>query len=82
MLTILSRRLLANTSQNLVKSVANNSTRIKHYSNGAYEGDGKTTVTVLNKDIDSGLMVDTYSQYGFRLNNDLVVMGPMAIFPK
>ncbi|KAL5289040.1 hypothetical protein ACFFRR_009316 [Megaselia abdita] len=27
-------------------------------------------------------MVDTYSQYGFRLNNDLVVMGPMAIFPK
>lgn len=28
---------------------------------GAYEGDGKTTVTVLNRDADYGLMVDGIS---------------------
>lgn len=81
MLATLSRRFLPTTTQNLLKTIAISS-RFQQYSNGAYEGDGKTTVTVLNKEYDSGLMVDTFSQYGFRLNNDLVVMGPMAIFPK
>lgn len=49
---------------------------------GAYEGDGKTSVTLLNKEHDLGLMINSYSQYGFRLNNSLFVLGPMAIFPK
>lgn len=80
MLPTISRRFLGNRTQNLVKSVVNASKF--QYSNGAYEGDGKTTVTVLNKEVESGLMIDTYSQYGFRLNNDLVVMGPIAIFSK
>lgn len=48
----------------------------------AYEGDGKTTVSVLNKDRDDVLLVDSYSTIGFRLNNGLYVIGPMAIFPR
>lgn len=48
----------------------------------AYEGDGKTTVSVLNKDRDDVLLVDSYSTAGFRLNNGLYVIGPMALFPR
>lgn len=48
----------------------------------AYEADGKTKVNILNKELDLGLMVNGFSQYGFRLNNDMVIMGPMAIFPR
>lgn len=48
----------------------------------AYEGDGKTSVRVLNKELDRGLMIDAYSQAGFRLNNGINVVGPMAIFPR
>lgn len=54
---------------------------IRRYST-AYEADGKTTVTLLNTEEDAGLMVNSYSQLGFRLNNNVFVMGPMAIFPK
>lgn len=31
---------------------------------------------------DAGLMVDAFSQVGFRLNNGLSVVGPVALFPK
>ncbi|XP_075988752.1 NADH dehydrogenase [ubiquinone] 1 alpha subcomplex assembly factor 3 [Anticarsia gemmatalis] len=48
----------------------------------AYEGDGKTTVKVINQDYELGLMIDSYATYGFKLNNGLTVLGPMAIFPK
>lgn len=47
----------------------------------AYESDGKTTVNILNQSQDSPLMIDSYSRVGFRLNNGLLVFGPMAIFP-
>uniref|UniRef100_A0A182NFV5 NADH dehydrogenase [ubiquinone] 1 alpha subcomplex assembly factor 3 n=1 Tax=Anopheles dirus TaxID=7168 RepID=A0A182NFV5_9DIPT len=47
-----------------------------------YESDGKTSVTILNKEAEAGLMINSYSQYGFRLNNDMVVVGPMAIFSR
>jgi hypothetical protein len=47
-----------------------------------YEGDGKTTAQVLNKDLESGLMVNSISKIGFRLNNDMLVVGPMVIFPR
>ncbi|XP_310380.3 NADH dehydrogenase [ubiquinone] 1 alpha subcomplex assembly factor 3 [Anopheles gambiae] len=47
-----------------------------------YESDGKTSVTILNKEADAGLMINSYSQFGFRLNNDMVVIGPMAIFSR
>ncbi|XP_028169242.1 NADH dehydrogenase [ubiquinone] 1 alpha subcomplex assembly factor 3 isoform X2 [Ostrinia furnacalis] len=48
----------------------------------AYEGDGKTTVRVINQEQDLGLMIDSYATYGFRLNNGITVLGPMAIFPR
>lgn len=47
-----------------------------------YEGDGKTSVSILNQEIDGGLMINSFSQMGFRLNNGIMVIGPMAIFPK
>ncbi|XP_055390461.1 NADH dehydrogenase [ubiquinone] 1 alpha subcomplex assembly factor 3 [Condylostylus longicornis] len=48
----------------------------------AYEGDGKTKVQILNKELDIGLMINSYNQYGFRLNNNMSIVGPMAIFSK
>ena len=48
----------------------------------SYEGDGKTSVSIMNKEVDAGLMINSFSQMGFRLNNGLMVIGPMAIFPK
>ncbi|XP_042221819.1 NADH dehydrogenase [ubiquinone] 1 alpha subcomplex assembly factor 3-like isoform X2 [Homarus americanus] len=33
-------------------------------------------------EIEAGLMVDSYSQVGFRLNNGMSVIGPIALFPK
>ncbi|CAB3362782.1 Hypothetical predicted protein [Cloeon dipterum] len=47
-----------------------------------YEGPGKTTVSFLNEDADNGLLVDSYSQLGFRLSNGVFVVGPVALFPK
>ncbi|XP_045595619.1 NADH dehydrogenase [ubiquinone] 1 alpha subcomplex assembly factor 3 isoform X2 [Procambarus clarkii] len=44
--------------------------------------DPGSIVKVLNLDVDAGLMVDAYSQLGFRLNNGMSVIGPIAIFPK
>ncbi|XP_063708455.1 NADH dehydrogenase [ubiquinone] 1 alpha subcomplex assembly factor 3 [Culicoides brevitarsis] len=65
--------------QNINKST--NYGQIRSYS-GAYDCDGKTTMSLLNADHEYGLMVDSYSQLGFRLNNRVFVLGPMAIFPK
>lgn len=47
-----------------------------------YDGDGKTSVNILNKEMENGLMINSYSQFGFRLNNELVIVGPMAIFSR
>lgn len=51
-------------------------------SKAAYEGEGKTTVKVINQDYELGVMIDSYSTYGFKLNNGLTILGPMAIFPR
>uniref|UniRef100_A0A2R5LDU3 NADH dehydrogenase [ubiquinone] 1 alpha subcomplex assembly factor 3 n=1 Tax=Ornithodoros turicata TaxID=34597 RepID=A0A2R5LDU3_9ACAR len=48
----------------------------------SYEGDGKTTVSVLNKIRDDILLLDSYSTSGFRLNNGLFVIGSVAVFPR
>ncbi|EDV56881.1 NADH dehydrogenase [ubiquinone] 1 alpha subcomplex assembly factor 3 [Drosophila erecta] len=48
----------------------------------AYDYDGKTKVTIFNTETDLGLMVTGYSQYGFRLNNDMVLIGPISVFPR
>ena len=49
---------------------------------GTYEGDGKTSVTLLNRDVDDLLLIDSYSTHGFRINNGLFVCGPAAFFPR
>ncbi|EDW01892.1 NADH dehydrogenase [ubiquinone] 1 alpha subcomplex assembly factor 3 [Drosophila grimshawi] len=48
----------------------------------AYDADGKTKVTIFNTDTDVGLMITGYSQYGFRLNNNMVLLGPITVFPR
>lgn len=63
-------------------AIRNVHTTLKQYQTNTYEGDGKTKVQILNKEIDLGLMINSYSQYGFRLNNELKVVGPLAIFPR
>lgn len=47
----------------------------------AYDGDGKTTVTVLNDDESHLNLVNTYSAYGFRLHNNLFIYGSILLFP-
>lgn len=42
----------------------------------------KTITTILNSEADNGLMIDAYSEVGFRLNNNFTVLGPMIIFPR
>ncbi|XP_074109427.1 NADH dehydrogenase [ubiquinone] 1 alpha subcomplex assembly factor 3 [Cotesia typhae] len=49
---------------------------------GAYEGEGKTTVTILNKDPEYGLMIDGVSSVGFKLNIGITVLGAMILFPR
>ncbi|RZC39788.1 zinc finger protein 2-like [Asbolus verrucosus] len=49
---------------------------------GAYEAEGKTTVNILNNETELGLMINGFSQMGFRLNNDITVLGSMVIFPR
>ncbi|XP_015519920.2 NADH dehydrogenase [ubiquinone] 1 alpha subcomplex assembly factor 3 [Neodiprion pinetum] len=48
----------------------------------AYEGDGKTTISILNRDEVYGLMINSYSKIGFRLNNGISIIGSLAIFPR
>ncbi|KAH8272938.1 hypothetical protein KR018_011646 [Drosophila ironensis] len=48
----------------------------------AYDHDGKTKVSIFNTETDMGLMITGYSQYGFRLNNDMVLIGPITVFPR
>ncbi|XP_054739500.1 NADH dehydrogenase [ubiquinone] 1 alpha subcomplex assembly factor 3 [Anastrepha obliqua] len=54
----------------------------RQYVKAAYDADGKTKVSIFNTEQDHGLMITGFSQFGFRLNNDMVIMGPMAIFPR
>lgn len=48
----------------------------------AYDYDGKTKVSIFNTETNMGLMITGYSQYGFRLNNDMVLIGPITVFPR
>lgn len=49
---------------------------------GAYEGHGKTTVNLLNKE-NAGFanMIDSFAVDGFRLNSDTKIFGPCIVFP-
>jgi hypothetical protein len=42
----------------------------------------KTTVKVLNNEEDGYLLVNSYSQMGFKFNNGTTAFGPIALFPK
>ncbi|XP_037092625.1 NADH dehydrogenase [ubiquinone] 1 alpha subcomplex assembly factor 3-like [Pollicipes pollicipes] len=44
--------------------------------------DQRTTVTLLNKEMGDLISVDGVSQFGFHLNTGVVVVGPMAVFPR
>ncbi|CAG0898416.1 unnamed protein product [Darwinula stevensoni] len=48
----------------------------------AYEGDGKTTVSILNQEVSNLLLIDAYSTMGFVLNNGINVVGSVALFPR
>ncbi|XP_061391798.1 NADH dehydrogenase [ubiquinone] 1 alpha subcomplex assembly factor 3 [Musca vetustissima] len=48
----------------------------------AYDYDGKTKIDIFNTQQDLGIMITGYSQFGFRMNNDMVVIGPVAVFPR
>ncbi|CAL4059895.1 unnamed protein product [Meganyctiphanes norvegica] len=54
----------------------------KRWTTHTSDPDQKMKATVLNQEENAGLMIDAYSQVGFRLNNGLSVVGPIAIFPK
>lgn len=47
----------------------------------AYQGDGKTTVRVLNQEDSNLNLVNTYSAGGFRLHNNLFIYGSIILFP-
>lgn len=78
------RTVLSKTHETFLKNVIRNqnisTTNTRFYS--AYEHDGKTKVSIFNTETDIGLMITGYSQYGFRLNNDMVLLGPIAVFPR
>jgi len=48
---------------------------------GSYEGPGKTTVTILNQEMQGINLIDSYSSSGFRLNDNSFLIGPSIIFP-
>lgn len=75
-------RLLANLSRHQRCQHRSIATAQPSAGTNTYDGDGKTKVNILNRELDLGLMINSYSQYGFRLNNELKVVGPMAIFPR
>lgn len=59
--SIISKNIEKNQHQ--IISSQFNKVQVRHHNLGtaSYEGDGKTTVTILNHEIDSPLMVDTYT---------------------
>lgn len=77
---MLAQRLIQRISSNVLRGC----TRVRCNQTGtsSYEGDGKTSVSILNKETENGLMINAFSQMGFRLNNGMMVVGPMAIFPR
>lgn len=61
------------------RNLCQTSTRL---SSKAYDYDGKTKIDIFNTQQDLGIMITGYSQFGFRMNNDMVVIGPVAVFPR
>ncbi|GFT44018.1 NADH dehydrogenase 1 alpha subcomplex assembly factor 3 [Nephila pilipes] len=80
-MALLCRHLFKLTSQVLKKTSFRNIATTKHLWDN-YEGDGKTTVSILNREYQDLILVDCLSDHGFRLNNGIFVVGPMAVFPR
>lgn len=79
---MISQRILVQSSMRSMAKHCYNSSRSMNAGTSSYEGDGKTNVSILNKELDSGIMINAFSQMGFRLNNGMMVVGPMVIFPR
>lgn len=71
---------ICSTSNNIIRRTF--FTSVPRGSSGAYDHDGKTKISIFNTQQDLGIMITGYSQYGFRMNNDMVVIGPVAVFPR
>lgn len=78
----LSRHLVTQTVRRLAAGRQLHTAQTPALCTSTYHGDGKTKVNILNRELELGLMINSYSQVGFRLNNELRVIGPMAIFPR
>ncbi|XP_076236760.1 NADH dehydrogenase [ubiquinone] 1 alpha subcomplex assembly factor 3 [Calliopsis andreniformis] len=48
----------------------------------AYEGSGKTTLTILNLEAGPRTLINNCTPLGFKLVGDVMVVGPLVIFPK
>lgn len=81
-MSLLSRHLVIQSARRLAVSRPLHTAQTPALCTNTYHGDGKTKVNILNRELDLGLMINSYSQIGFRLNNELRVIGPMAIFPR
>lgn len=55
--------------------------RFNTSNSSAYDGDGKTTVRVLNNEETRLHLINTYSSKGFRLSNEIFVVGSIILFP-
>lgn len=75
-------RLLLRSTVNSFKRNHNLARFSLHAGTAAYDGDGKTKVSILNQETEVGLMINAFSQMGFRLSNGMMVIGPMAVFPR
>lgn len=47
---------------------------------GAYEGDGQTTVSVINNDFKLGLLIDTVNEVKFKVGNLVTIILVASIF--
>ncbi|OQR78544.1 hypothetical protein BIW11_06337 [Tropilaelaps mercedesae] len=54
----------------------------KTFMKGAYEGDGQTTMSSLNETQGLKILLNSYSTMGFRLSNNMFVIGSIAVFPR
>lgn len=79
---MLAPRLLLRTAINSLKHKHNIARYSLQAGTASYDDDGKTKVSILNQETDVGLMINAFSQMGFRLSNGMMVIGPMAIFPR
>lgn len=84
----LSFRLISNTLQSTWQG-ANNALQVvprrSIYQSSPqlanYEGDGKTTVTMLDKELSKYILIESCNERGFFLSNNSFAFGPIILFP-